>query len=245
MKKTICLLLTVLICSLFAESVDEILDKMEKNENPKSTRSEMTQIVYSPSGRETKSKLISMGKDEGDKGLMEYVSPARIKGMKILMLNDGDDIWLYSNRTGRVRKIASNNKKQSVNGSDFSYEDMSMGDMREDYSAKLAGNEKYKGKDCYKIVMTAKDKEKTYSKVVIWVDKSNYVYQKGDFYDEDGELWKTLTMEDVTKVAAYWTPKKIEMKNVQKGSRTVMLMNKIEYDIKLNDRLFSQKNLKR
>ncbi|MBF0430070.1 MAG: outer membrane lipoprotein-sorting protein [Fibrobacteria bacterium] len=245
MKKVLLTTLLFLVSFSLAQTVDEILDKVEANEEAKSAKIEMTQIVYTASGEERKSNLLSYSKDKGDKGLMEYLKPARIKGMKILMLNDGDDIWLYSPRTSRVRKIASHQKNQSVNGSDFSYDDMSAKDMRKDYNPQLLGEEELEGKKCFKLLMTAKDEDKTYSKSISWIDKSNYVLVKSEMYDEDKKLWKVLKMSDVSKVGNYWTPKSIEMKNVQKGSRTLMTMDKIEYDLPLKDNIFSERNLKR
>jgi outer membrane lipoprotein-sorting protein len=227
-----------------AMTVDEVLDRMESNEKAKTSRIEMTQTVYGADGRETESKLVSYGMDEGDKGMMEYVEPARIKGMKILMLNEGDDIWFYSPRTSRVRKIASHQKNQSVNNSDFSYEDMSAGDLREDYTCALAGEEEVDGVKCHRIEMKAKSGDKSYSKIVFWVDKEKYTGVKGEFYDEKGELWKLLLMRQTEKIGAYWTPREVEMKNVQKGSRTVMKMDKVEYDIDLEKSMFSERYLK-
>jgi len=142
MTKKLITLIFFFSTATFSITVDEILDKMEENENANTSRMEMTQIVVKADGRKNTSKLISYSIDKGDKGLMEYSSPARIKGMKILMLNDGDDIWFYSPRTARVRKIASHQKNQSVNNSDFSYEDLSTEDRREDYACKLLGEEK-------------------------------------------------------------------------------------------------------
>jgi outer membrane lipoprotein-sorting protein len=165
--------------------------------------------------------------------------------MKILMLNDGDDIWFYSARTARVRKIASHQKNQSINNSDFTYEDMSASDWREDYNVKLAGEEKKDGIACFKIEMTPKDAKATYSKLYFWVDKEKYTGVAGEFYDEDGELWKKLVLKEVVKIGKYWTPKYIEMQNVQKESKTVMKMDKIEYDIKLDENLFSERYLKK
>jgi outer membrane lipoprotein-sorting protein len=245
MKPIIFIILSLCIFPAAAQTVDEILDKMEKNQRPKSQRAEITQRIYTVSGSERLSRLVSYGKDQGDKGLMEYISPARIKGMKMLMLNEGDDIWFFSPRTARVRKIASHQRKQSVNGSDFSYEDFSAKDMRKDYDSKLEGEETVDGRACFKIVSTAKGKDKTYSKSVFWVDKERYVPLKADFYDEDKALWKTLTMEGVEKVGAYWTAKTITMKNVQKGSCTVMVMDKVEYNVPMKDGLFSERNLKK
>ncbi len=230
---------------LFAITIDEILDKMEENENPNSSRAEMTQIVYKANGQENLSKLMSYGIDNGDKGLMEYISPARIKGMKILMLNDGDDIWFYSPRTARIRKIASGQKSQSVNNSDFSYEDMSTKDRREDYNCKLVGEEKKNDVVCFKIGMTPKNKEGSYSKTIVWVDKDKFVALEAHMFDEDGELWKKLFIHDIEKVGKYWSMKSIEMKNLLKGSRTVMKMDKIEYDVKLDPNMFSERYLRK
>ncbi len=228
-----------------ALTVDEILDKMEANEEARTSRMEATMVVYDVAGKERTSELISYGCDKGDKGLMEYVSPARIKGMKMLMLNDGDDIWVYFPRTARVRKIASHQKKQSVNNSDFSYEDLSMRDNRKDYHCTLAGEETKDGAACYKIVMKARDPEKTYQRIVMWVDKESFVSVAAEFFDEDGQLWKQLEVDDVTRIGDYWTARTIEMKDVQKGSRTVMKMDKIEYDIQLDESMFSERYLKK
>jgi negative regulator of sigma E activity len=165
--------------------------------------------------------------------------------MKVLMLNDGDEIWFYSNRTNRVRKIASHQKKQSANGSDFSYEDMSMSDNRKDYDYKLIGEENKDEKDCYKLEFKAKDEDNTYSKFNIWIDKSNFLTIAGEFYDEDGELWKQLSIRDIKKKGKYWTAGEVEMKNLLKDSRTIFKTIKIEYDVELDDNMFTERKLKR
>ncbi len=228
-----------------AVTVDAVLDSMEANEEPPAARTEITQIVYTPSGRENRSELISFSIDTGQKSLMEYTAPARIEGMKILMHNEGDDIWFYSPRTSRVRKIASHQKNQSVAGSDFSYEDMSSRDMRKDYNAVLKGEQSRAGVPCYYLEMTAKSDDKTYSKALLWVDKEKYVTVEAHFFDEDGRLWKKLTVDDIEQINGYWTPRTIEMKNVLKGSRTVMRMKKIDYDVTLDQEMFSQRALRR
>jgi hypothetical protein len=230
---------------LYGVNVDEVMDRMEENDNPESARMEMTQIVYDPDGDKSTSKLISYSADEGDKRLMEYTVPARIKGMKILILNEGDDIWFSSPRTGRVRKLASHQKNSSINNSDFTYEDMSATDWRKKYDCSLAGTEERNGTACYKLVMEAKRDDQTYSKIVFWVDTSTYVGREAEFYDEYGDVWKKLRMEDIVKRGDSWTPKRIEMRNLQKATRTVMRLDKVEYDIDLNKTLFTERYLKR
>ena len=230
---------------VFAITADEILDKSEANSEFKTSKSTNLEISYKSDGTKRESEMIAYSSNGNEKSLMEYIKPKRIKGMKILMLNDGDDIWFYSNRTNRVRKIASHQKKQSANGSDFSYEDMSMSDNRTDYDYKLIGEEKKDDKDCYKLEFKAKDDDNTYSKFNIWVDKSNFLTIAGEFYDEDGELWKQLSIRDIKKNGKYWTAGEVEMKNLLKDSRTIFKTIKVEYDIKLDDNMFTERKLKR
>ena len=242
-----CIILTLIftVNIVFAITADEILDKSEANSNFKTSKSTNLEISYKSDGSKRESEIIAYSMNGNEKSLMEYIKPKRIKGMKILMLNDGDDIWFYSNRTNRVRKIASHQKKQSANGSDFSYEDMSMSDNRKDYDYKLIGEEKKDNKDCYKLEFKAKDDDNTYSKFFIWIDKSNFLSIAGEFYDEDGELWKQLSIRDIKKNGKYWTAGKVEMKNLLKASRTIFKTIKIEYDVKLDDNMFTERKLKR
>ena len=241
----ITVLIILLAINLFALTVDEILDKSEAAQETKTSRTETTETVYRADGSKKVSKIISYGMNGNEKGLFEYVSPKRIKGMKILMLNDGDDIWFYSKRTNRVRKIASHQKKNSANGSDFSYEDMSMDDNREKYDYKLLGEEKKVGKDCYKVEFNSKTDDQSYSKLIFWIDKNNFVTIGGEFYDEDGSLWKILSLRGIKKIGNYWTADEIEMKNVLKETRTIMKTDKIEFDIDIDEKMFTERKLKR
>ncbi len=230
---------------IHALTVDDILDKMEENESASTSRISMTMTVIDPDGRETVSELTAYSADKGEKSLMEYTAPARIKGMKILSLNDGNDIWLYSPRTQRVRKIASNQKNQSVNNSDFSFEDISTGDRRKDYSCNLLADKRINGTDCFTIEMKPKKNGISYSRIVYYVDKSNYLPVEGEYFDESGNLWKKLYMKNPSKTGKYWNAESVEMHNILKGSKTIMKTLKVEYDIELDKELFGERNLKR
>ncbi|MCX7725274.1 MAG: outer membrane lipoprotein-sorting protein [Chitinispirillaceae bacterium] len=245
MKKRVVIILLFGIFSIYGMDVNEILNKMEENENPQTSKMTMIMTVVDPDGREMVSELISYSADKGDKGLMEYVSPARIKGMKILTLNKGKDIWFYSPRTGRVRKIASGQRKESVNNSDFSFEDLSTSDTREDYEAKLLSDRKIEEIDCYSIEMIPKKKDLSYSKIVFFVDKNTYVPREVHFFDESGTICKKMFMKNIVKNGKYWNAEKIEMHNLIKGSKTILKISKVEYDIELDKELFSERNLKR
>ncbi len=243
------LLVAVVVSAIAANgpfSVDDILDSVELNENSQSSKIEMVQNVYRADGSVSRSVLTSYSADEGDKALMVYNEPAQINGMKILQLNDGDDIWFYSPRTGRTRKIASHQKNQSVNGSDFSYDDMSTDDQRDDYDTKLLGTTEDQGVECYIVELTLKDdSDKDYSKIIMNIDMERWLPLTSEYYDEIGELWKILTMSDISREGNYWSAGMIEMKNIQKGTHTEMLTESVIFDLELDMGMFTERYLSR
>jgi hypothetical protein len=243
-------IMTIITAAVFLYAgdftADQILDSIEKNETSQTSRIEMTQKVYRSNGTVSESELVSYSMDEGDKSLMIYSKPSRIDGMKILTLNDGDDIWFYSPRTGRTRKIASHQKNQSVNGSDFSYDDLNSDDRRENYNTKITGTEEVDGITCTVLELIMKEGlEESYSKMVMKIDTERWLPLETHFFDEIGELWKVLTMDGIEKVGNYWNAKVITMKNVQKESRTDMLSSKTEFDIEVDASMFTERYLSR
>jgi outer membrane lipoprotein-sorting protein len=245
MKKINLIFFLAFYSALFSLTVDEILDKSEANDSFKTMVSVNTEEVYRADGTVRTSVMKAYAKNGNEMMLMEYIEPNRIQGMKVLMLNDGDDIWFYSNRTNRVRKIASHQKKQSANNSDFSYDDMSMSDNRKDYDYSLTGEEEKDGKGCYKIEFKAKEKDQSYSRFFMWIDKSNFLVCAAEFYDENDNLWKSLTVRDIKKVQGYWTAGEVEMKDILKESKTVIRTDEVEYDTDLPDGMFSERGLSR
>ena len=101
------------------------------------------------------------------------------------MLNNGDDIWFYTPKTDRVRHIASSAKKQKVQGSDFSYEDMEMWDYKVDFKSSKLGNEKVNNSSCYKIELIPTESGPHYSKMMAWIDQEKFVVLQFDYYEDD------------------------------------------------------------
>ena len=75
-----------------------------------------------------------------EKAFTEYLAPPRERGTKMLKL--GNQLWMYSPWTERTILISGHMLRQSVMGSDLSYEDM-MEDPRlsNSYAAELVGEE--------------------------------------------------------------------------------------------------------
>ena len=226
--------------------VEEILKKMDLIEQYKSIYAESTQIITTSDGEKRTFKIKSWAVNTGEKQLMEYTSPARVKGVKVLMLKDGDDIWSYSPRSRRIRHLASHAKKQKVMGSDFTYEDMGGGKMSQKYTGRVVKEEKLGKVDCYVLELTPTPEGPSYKKITAWVGKKDFMVRRIDYYDEDGgKPFKTLYLSDIKKVSGHITPMKIRMKNHLDGGETVNEYTRIEYDRPIPDKKFSSSRLDR
>jgi len=228
---------------------DDIVKKVNDLINVEAAYMKAKMTITTTSGAKRTFIYKSWSKDKGEKALMRYLEPSRVKGQAILMLNNADDIWMYFPRTGRVRKLATHAKKQKMMDSDFSYEDMGSGEtFIEDFNAKRLKDDKYKGEDCYKVeLIRKKDADVSYSRLIMWVRKSDFVPLLIEYYDENNPeiLIKRLYQENIRVVDGIPTAFKIIMKNEIGNSSTEIELIEVKYDIQISDGMFTERSLKK
>ena len=225
-------------------SVKDIIKEMDKNMNAKSRILTSKMIVHGRrSSRTIESKSWVVGID---KAFTEYLSPPREAGTKMLKL--GDKLWTYSPQTDRVIQISGHMLRQSVMGSDMSYNDM-MEDkpMEELYEATVERSIEINGRNHWIIMLEAKIKGLAYPKRKVWIDKEYLLPMKEELYAKSGKLLKTSTMSDVKKVQGRWFPSRFnfrdELKRNSKGTEWVI--DKIEFDIEISKSRFSKALLRK
>ena len=133
----------------------EIVQKVTDVMNQATCRGKMKMTIVTTSGDERTFTYDSFSADKGEKNVIIYTSPKRVKGQAMLLLNNADDIWSYFPRTDRVRKLATHAKRQKMQGSDFTYEDFGAGNtFITDFDAKRLEDEKMEGYDCFRVELT-------------------------------------------------------------------------------------------
>jgi outer membrane lipoprotein-sorting protein len=253
MKRVMMLFLmaTCLSASLIGQNLtgDEIIKKVNDLFNVESGYAKSKMIIVTTSGSKRTFIYESWQKNKGEKNLVRYLEPRRVKGQAVLMLNNANDIWMFFPRTQRVRKLASHAKKQKMQGSDFSYEDMGSGDsFLEDFITKRLKDEKMEGKECYQLELTRKpDSDLSYSRLVMWIIKENFVPIVIDYYDEKDptHLEKRLVESDIRIIDNIPTAMKIVMYNKNDNTQTEMELLEVRYNIKLDDSMFTERGLKK
>lgn len=219
-----------------------ILDKIDANMSAKTrVMTSKMEIAGSRMTRTMVSKSYSVG---DDKAFTEYLAPAREKGTKMLKLEN--QLWIYSPSTDRTIQISGHMLRQSVMGSDMSYEDM-MNDtpLLERYKAEVTAEENVDERKCWVVTLTAIKPDVTYHTQKMWVDVERFVPLKVDLFAKSGKLLKRTTLSDVQKVQGRWFPKTIVYKDMLKqGQGTKMIIQEILLDTNIPDNYFNIGNLK-
>ncbi len=243
MKKILILTITsFFLMSFIGPDANEILDKVDKNMSAKNRVFESEMTIH---GRRSSRTITARSYSVGTKqSFTEYLSPAREQGTKMLKLEN--QLWIYSPETDRTIQISGNMLRQSVMGSDLSYEDM-MDDRKltDVYNAKVTGNETIDGRNTFVLELTAKVDDATYYSQKMWVDAERFVPLKEEMFAKGGQLLKRITLSDVRQIQGRWFPLSAVYKDVLKeGSGTEFKMTSVKFDQVIPDYIFTKAALK-
>ncbi len=195
LKSIIIILLISVSASLYAETAEDIIKIMDEKQTFETLESTGSIISRDRFGtKQSDFTSISRGKSEF---LIEFTSLEE-RGQKIL--RTPDELYLFYPDSEEIIRLQGAALRQSMLGSDISYEDMTEGtDTLSRYDVKLNGDEDVEGAGCYVIEMTAKKKNVPYPRQVVWVDKNIYIPRKTDYYSRSGKLLKTMELKDYKK----------------------------------------------
>tara|TARA_Y100000996_G_scaffold165930_1_gene128898 strand:+ start:2215 stop:2958 length:744 start_codon:yes stop_codon:yes gene_type:complete len=225
-------------------SADDIMKAMDQNLNAESRIITSKMVVKGRrSNRTIESKNWVIGTELA---FTEYLSPPREAGTKMLKI--GEKLYTYSPQTDRVIQISGHMLRQSVMGSDMSYNDM-MEDRPIDelYSATIEGSIMLDGRDHWIMILDAKVKGLSYPKRRSWVDKEYLLPKKEELYAKSGKLLKTASLEGIKKIEGRWFPSKFvykdELKRNSKG--TEWIIDNIQFNKKIPNSRFSKALLRK
>ena len=244
MKLLVVLILSALsLTQVQAQDAIAILNKVDANINSETSITKSDMIIY---GRRNNRTVTSVGYAEGNsKSFSEYLAPEREKGTKMLKLDDR--LWIYSPSTDRTIQLSGHMLKQSVMGSDLSYEDMMENrKLTEMYHAKVVGEETIDGRKTWVLELNAKVDDATYDSRKVWVDTERYVPLREEMYAKSGLLLKKTELKDVKKIDGRWYPTKMNYKDMLKdGKGTDFVVLEIEFDANIPEHIFSKASLKK
>ncbi len=239
----LCLLSMLLIQPLQAQDAVAILEKVDQNMHCNTHITKSNMIIY---GRRRNRTITSIGYAEGThKSFAEYLAPEREKGTKMLKIEG--HLWIYSPSTDRTIQLSGHMLKQSLMGSDLSYEDMMENrKLLEMYHAEVVGEEILDSRKTWVLTLTAKVTDVTYHSRKVWIDSERFVPLKEELYAKSGQLLKKITLSDIKRIEGRWYPTKMNYKDMLKnGKGTDFIVLEITFDAAIPRHIFTKASLKK
>jgi len=236
------LIICIVTAGLIYPDAKTILGKVDQNMSSKNRVFESTMII---NGIRSKRTLTSKTYSEGDKrSFTEFLSPAREQGTKMLKVEG--QLWIYSPSTDRTIQISGHLLRQSVMGSDLSYEDM-MDDRKltDVYNAAVTGEEKIGDRNTWVLELKAKVTDAAYESRKIWIDEERYVPLREELFAKSGQLLKRTDLKDVVMTEGRWFPTTIIYKDMLKqGDGTEFRISSIKFNQDIPEYIFTKAALK-
>jgi len=231
--------------TMYSQDPKEIIRKSEEvRRGVTSSYAEMTMEIIRPEwSREMSLKSWSKGEDYA---LILVTAPARDKGTANLKRKQ--EVWSWVPRIERTIKLPPSMMSQSWMGSDFKNEDLVReNSLVNDYTHTLIGNDTIRDRSCYVIELIPKpDAAVVWGKVILWIDQQDYLQLKAEFYDEEQNLINTMQSSAIKPMDGKPFATRLEMiPEDEKGHKTVLTYQEIEFDKKIPDDFFTVQNMKR
>ncbi len=222
----------------------QVVKKASQNRFGNNSFSIMRMQIIRPKWKRTiEMKSWSMGDDYS---LVLITAPAKEKGQ--VFLKRKKEMWNYIPRISRMIKLPPSMMSQGWMGSDYSNDDIiNQNSLLDNYTHKIVGSESIDGRECYKIESVPKeDADIVWGKKISWISKEGFWVLKSQSYDDDGLLVRT---ETASQIKAFGKKKLPSLYTVvpadEEGHKTVFELLKIDFDIKIDEKFFSQANMKR
>ncbi len=182
---------------------------------------------------------------EDDYALTLVTAPAREKGQTFL--KRGTEMWSWNPAINRLIKLPPSMMSQGWMGSDYTNDDI----LREssvvnDYTHSIESSETVDGHDCWKIkLMAKKDADVLWGQQMWWIDKKEFIALKAELYDEDGYLVRSEKASDLKMMDGRLIPTLLELIPAEnEGYKTLVKIVEMKFNIKIEERFFSQQNMK-
>jgi len=197
-------------------------------------------------GRER--EFVMLRKNEkGSKDQKFYVyfkAPADVRKMAYLVwknVSENDDRWLFLPALNLIKRIAPGDRRTSFVGSDFLYEDVSGRGLKEDTHELVETTDTQ-----YVINNVPNDPQSVeFSSYKVWIDKDTFLPRKAEYLDKNGTLYRRAGSTKIETIQGYPTVVEAYAEDIKKGSKTVNVFSDISYDLGLNDRIFTERFLRR
>jgi len=207
-----------------------------------SSYTEMTMVIHRPDWERSMTMQAWTKGDE--KSLVRIMEPKKDRGNGTL--TDENSMWTFSPKINRVIKVPSSMMGQSWMGSDFSNKDIARADdIIDQYTHSILSTSVEDGVTVYQIESIPHEEAAVVWGSEVLTIRDDHVVLEHAFFDQDGELVKTLKSLEIANMGGRTIAKRQRMVKIEYPDEwTEIAVNEVEYELDLKDSLFTLSNLR-
>ncbi len=234
-------------------TADQIIRRSSENRTVDNSIQTMTLEIFDKSGRSRVRKITSRVKQGPEDATWSYVffdEPEDVRGVQFLSLENPkgeDDQWMFMPAIGTANRIAGSSRKGSFMGTDFTYEDMAIGQADDATHELLPKQTVTVGGGSFEVYVVQSvpkpELKSAYTKLVTFVDTTDLMPRQVDLFDKNGEQIKRMTFLDVVKDGDVLIPKLIIMENLKRDTKTELRVQEYKVNVdpaQLPDQMFTK-----
>jgi hypothetical protein len=246
--------LVVLLGLLFAvegraqDDARKLVEEAQRRTETKSQRYEGLLQVLDSNGKVADKRwtFARLGSHGRSKSVLRFVAPPEVKGVALLVVNyqeRASDQWMWTPALQRERRIALQDRSTRFFGTDFSFEDLEERDVNQ-FNYRLLGDATVDGAACWHIEsVPGSRKTSQYTRSEVWIRKDNYAVAQIESFIK-AQVVRRLKYSDFTQVQGIWTARRLEMHDLRRNSRTILSLDRLEYNVPLREEDFTLQALR-
>lgn len=210
-------------------------------------RSEVRMIIRDGQGREQRRQFDVLRRDLEDGGdqdfLVVFSQPSDVRNTAYLVKKHAgadDDRWLYLPGLDLVRRVSAGDKRTSFVGAHYFYEDVSGRGPEEDEHALVETTAEQ-----YVLEHTPKDPSTVeFVSYRTWIDRETFLPMKIEYTNAAGDVYRRVEVLRVEDVEGYPTVTLSRVSDLASGGQTDMQFRYIDYDLGLDESVFTERSLR-
>ncbi len=226
---------------VFSMTADELLNRIDNKQYYKSISYKAIMKIHFEG--ETVEKHMNIYVKRGNEAYLEIIYPPEENGTRYLKLKNA--MWIYFPAADDVIRISGHMLKQSMFGSDLSYEDVSSSQkLSELYNASY--DTTLTNDTMYVLDLVAKKSNVSYYKRKIYISRDRLLINKMELYAKSGRLLRTMAFGDYQNYDGIYVPMRMLVKDeIRNNSYTQILLLNVKVGVILPDKMFTKSYLRR
>ena len=218
----------------------KLIDEMEALYRGDASKATITMRVETPHyQRSMKMESSNLGTD---KAFIRILSPKKDRGISTLKIDE--EMWNYLPKINKVIKVPPSLMMGSWMGSDFTNDDLvKQTTLTEEYKLTMTETQ-----DRYVINLTPREQTVTvWGRIEYIVSKADLIPIEQGFYDDRGDLIRSLVFKSPKMFQGHLLPSELEMIPLNKeGHKTVVVYEELDFSpTDVDESVFSLRNLRK